>query len=363
MKKFTILSTSVALAAALALSGCGGGGSADSSEGITISGKAIDPYLSGSKVCLDLNTNRVCDVNEPYTTTNDVGDYALEIAQEHHDAAHSLLVTGGKDIGTGEPFTGTLTAVKEAHQRAHNITPLTTAVEARYQYCQTHDQCHETVTEIEESLATYLELTVADINGDIVALANSGHEVPLTIALALYNAAVTHNPDNPYAAYQEVAQYGFPAGHNWQDDLRTLMPKSYRLVAAIMSIDEGVLENAATDAANAGVNAGETAANVGVEVGTDAANAGVQAGEDAANAGVEAHSIAHQIAQYVHGLVYQATIDAANAGVTAGNDAANTAVETATDAHDAAHETAEDAHDVAHEIVEEVTTPINPLRL
>ena len=71
MKRITIISSSFALGLVLILSGCGGGGSADTKKGITISGKAIDPYLKGSKVCLDLNTNRVCDVNEPYTTTND----------------------------------------------------------------------------------------------------------------------------------------------------------------------------------------------------------------------------------------------------------------------------------------------------
>jgi hypothetical protein len=291
MKKITIISSSVALGLVLALSGCGGGGSADTKKGITISGKAIDPYLKGSKVCLDLNKNRVCDVHEPYTTTNDHGDYALEIAQEHHDAVHSLCVTGGTDIGTGKAFTGTLTAVKEAHQTAHNITPLTTAVEARYHYCQTHhDQCDETVSEIEENLAAYLELTEKDINADIVELANNGNRKPLTTALALYNAAVKYDTHNPYAAYQAAAQHGYPAGHNWEEDLRTLMPKSAKLVSAIMSIDEGVLENAAAEAANAGIQAGE-----------DAANAGVQTG-------VEAHSVAHQIAQYVYGLVHQSTL-------------------------------------------------------
>ncbi len=326
MKRITIISSSLALGLVLALSGCGGGGSADTKKGITISGKAIDPYLKGSKVCLDLNKNRVCDVHEPHTTTNDHGDYALEIAKEHHDAVHALCVTGGTDIGTGKAFTGTLTAVKEAHQTAHHITPLTTAVEARYQHCQEHhNTCHETVAEIEANLAAYLELTEKEINADIVALSKKGNHKPLTTALALYNAAVKHNPNNPYAAYQEVAQYGYPAGRNWEVDLRTLMPKSAKLVSAIMSIDEGVLENAAAEAANAGVQAGTAAANAGVE------------------AGVEAHSIAHQIAQYVYGLVHQTRVDAANAGVQAGESAANAGVQAGNDAANAGVEAGEAA--------------------
>jgi len=355
MKRITIISSSLALGLVLALSGCGGGGSADTKKGITISGKAIDPYLKGSKVCLDLNKNRKCDVHEPYTTTNDHGDYALEIAQEHHDAVHALCVTGGTDIGTGKPFTGTLTAVKEVHQTAHNITPLTTAVEARHNHCQTpHNQCHETVAEIEANLAAYLELTEEEINADIIALSKKGNHKPLKTALALYNAAVKHNPNNPYAAYQIAAKHGYPAGSNWQEDLRTLMPKSAKLVSAIMGIDEGVLENAAAEAANAGVQAGTTAANAGVE------------------AGVEAHSIAHQIAQYVYGLVHQATVTAVNAGVQAGEAAVNVGVQAGTNAVHAGVQTGEDAvntgvqagnnavhageiainsHDTAHEVV------------
>jgi len=350
MKKFTILSTSAALVATVILSGCSG--SSTATGDVSISGKAIDPYLSGSTVCLDLNTNGKCDANEPQTITNDVGDYTLEVAQEHHDAAHSLLVTGGTDIGTGTPFTGTLTAVKELEQRAQNITPLTTAVEARYQYCQTHDKCDANVAEIKANLAEYLNLSTEDIYGDIVALANSGDKEPLTTALAIQNAAVLHNANDAYAAYQEVAQYGFPAGHNWQDDLRTLMPKSHGLVTAIMSIDEGVLENAAIDTLNAGVQAG-----------TDTANAGVEAGEDAANAGEEAHSTAHQIAQYVYGLTHQTTIDTAHETAEDAHDAAHetatetadTAVETETEAHDTAHETAEDAYDAADETATETS--------
>ena len=393
MKRVSVITSSVTLALALALNGCGGGGSSASDKSITIRGKAIDPYLSGSKVCLDINNNHQCEVSEPHAVTNSHGEYALDIAKEHHDAVHTLLVTGGIDTGTSAAFTGTLTAVKEAHQTAHHITPLTTAVEARYQYCQAHHaQCHDTVAKIESDLAAYLGLTKEDINGDIVALANQHHDEPLKTAQALYGAAVSHNPHNPYKAYEEVVKYGFPAGHNWQQDLQTIMPKEYGLVTAIMNIDDGVLENAgftigvdmAESATNVGVEAGESAANAGVEAGNAAANAGVEAGETVANAGVDAGNAAanagvtagetaanvgveagedavnaglgvvnngrttrptraHMIAQYVHGLLHQLGNTAANAGVTAGESAANAGVEAGNDAANAGVEAGNDA--------------------
>jgi len=276
MKTITTISTSLALGLVLTLTGCGGGSDATSPNTVTIKGKAIDPYLSGSKVCLDLNANKVCDVSEPYTITNETGNYALKIAKEHHDTHHTLLVTGGTDVATGEAFTGVLTAVKEAHQTAHNITPLTTAVEARYQYCQDHHtQCQETVAQIEDNLATYLGLTKDEVNADIVALANNHKEEALKVALAIHNVATTQHPQKPYTTYQEAAQNGYTAGHDWKDDVQSSMPSSHTLVTNIMNINENILDVAG----NAYQIAHPTA--------------------------TESRTKAEQIAQYVHGLVHK----------------------------------------------------------
>jgi len=245
MKTITTLSTSLALGLVLTLTGCGGGSDTTSPNTVTIKGKAIDPYLHGAKVCLDTNTNKVCDVNEPYTTTNKMGDYALKITKEHHDAHHTLLVSGGTDIATNEAFTGILTAVKEAHKTVHNITPLTTAVEARYQYCQDHHtKCHETVAEIESGLATYVGLTKSEVNADIVVLANNHKENALKVALAIHNIAIIQHPKKPYASYQKAAQDGYIAGHTWKDDVQASIPASYALVTKIMNIDENILDAA-----------------------------------------------------------------------------------------------------------------------
>jgi len=46
------------------------------------SAKAIDGYIFGAKVCLDINSNNTCDSNEPYTTTANDGSYSLSVNVE-----------------------------------------------------------------------------------------------------------------------------------------------------------------------------------------------------------------------------------------------------------------------------------------
>ncbi len=64
------------IASAILATGCGGGGSSSSSdgitetsEGVTVSGRAADGYLVQANVCADLNANGQCDAGEPNTTT------------------------------------------------------------------------------------------------------------------------------------------------------------------------------------------------------------------------------------------------------------------------------------------------------
>jgi len=60
---------------------CGGGGGSSSSSApagpTTLSGKVIDGYIIGAKVCLDVNSNNKCDADEPTTTSIDGGAYSL----------------------------------------------------------------------------------------------------------------------------------------------------------------------------------------------------------------------------------------------------------------------------------------------
>lgn len=82
-----ILSLTVVTAALVACGG-GGGGNGISS---TIGGVAIDGYLGGAKVCVDLNLNFKCDPDEPSAITKDDGTYS--IPWSGGDAAGLVVIT------------------------------------------------------------------------------------------------------------------------------------------------------------------------------------------------------------------------------------------------------------------------------
>lgn len=102
---------SVALVCALAACGGGGGEPAPQSVGTPtvtsgtpgtpeevvppeslLTGVAIDGPLVGAKVCLDLNTNWVCEPNEPSTTTVSGGRYRLNISPLKVQAVQDKLL-------------------------------------------------------------------------------------------------------------------------------------------------------------------------------------------------------------------------------------------------------------------------------
>jgi len=61
------------------LTACGGGSSGPmlsaSTSTTTLEGRVIDGYISGATVCLDLNNNYLCDINEPSAVTSTGGFY------------------------------------------------------------------------------------------------------------------------------------------------------------------------------------------------------------------------------------------------------------------------------------------------
>jgi len=241
MTKLTILLTGVALAAVLVLNGCGGSTSADT----TISGTAIDPELSGATVCLDLDKDRTCDVNEPTTITDVEGQYHLTITTEQHVQTHALLALGGVDMGTGKAFLGKLTAVKDAGKTVQNISPLTAMVEARHEYCLTSTTCQESAEIIKIQLAKHVELQEVEINDNIVTLANEGNPEPLKVALAYQKSAEILNPKDPLVFYGLMAEKGFSEVGMWKENLEEVVTNSESaseidaLVSEVMDLPKG----------------------------------------------------------------------------------------------------------------------------
>ena len=87
--------------------------------GTPIKGKAVDGYLSFSKVICDTNENGFTDDGESVTYTNLKGEFAFA-----KGCANSVLTTGGTNADTGLPFVGQLRAPKGSAV----VTPLTTLV-------------------------------------------------------------------------------------------------------------------------------------------------------------------------------------------------------------------------------------------
>ncbi|MGF1901984.1 DUF1566 domain-containing protein [Aliivibrio sifiae] len=67
------------LATTLALTGCGGSDSEDTSvPSYTVSGSIITSYIApNSKVCVDINQNLMCDATEPSTTADAQGNFSI----------------------------------------------------------------------------------------------------------------------------------------------------------------------------------------------------------------------------------------------------------------------------------------------
>lgn len=90
------------LVIAAMLTGCGGGGSSlpPVDPDTVLNGSVIDGPLVGAKVCLDNNSNWVCDADEPSTTTTSKGAFTLSIAPlKYQDVGGKQLIAEvGPDV-------------------------------------------------------------------------------------------------------------------------------------------------------------------------------------------------------------------------------------------------------------------------
>lgn len=120
-KTRNIFTLGIVAAAAATLVACGGGDDSPppSQPSVTVSGKAVDFYLSGATVTF-------LDCSNKTATTNATGDFTFPAGC----TTSALKVTGGTDIGTNQPFTGVLQAPAVTYKEGVTpvISPLTTLV-------------------------------------------------------------------------------------------------------------------------------------------------------------------------------------------------------------------------------------------
>ena len=144
--KWVLAATAVAVLAA-----CGGGGGSpppdSKTEPIMFSGKVIDGYIEGAKVCLDLNANQACDASEPSDTSKAGGGFSLDVsgvtaaqlatahllttvpttAKDADDAGKTLAEAGRRGFSLMAPATA-FSSTDGKTLSAAVISPLTTLV-------------------------------------------------------------------------------------------------------------------------------------------------------------------------------------------------------------------------------------------
>lgn len=74
-----------------AMTACNGGGD-NSITKVSLSGTVADGYLQGAKVCLDMNSNSVCDSGEPSTSTGADGKYTIDGVNEGDQGKYPVVV-------------------------------------------------------------------------------------------------------------------------------------------------------------------------------------------------------------------------------------------------------------------------------
>tara|TARA_Y100001956_G_C4127144_1_gene190844 strand:+ start:708 stop:3239 length:2532 start_codon:yes stop_codon:yes gene_type:complete len=127
----------LAMAVALGLTACGGGGGSsdstdNSSSTSSYTARAADGYLEGAVACLDLNSNKACDDDEPSAVTDENGEFTLTglTAAQRQNGVVVIEVVPGQTIdqdNPGVPLTKAYTLT--APPGSEFISPLTTLVQ------------------------------------------------------------------------------------------------------------------------------------------------------------------------------------------------------------------------------------------
>ncbi len=206
MKRNSILN-SIALSVALSafLTGCGSSGTTNGSNDnpnnnsvatTTIDGKAVDGYLQYATVCLDLSQDGYCQNSEPSTQTDENGTFRLKIDQQAHENPNfdtaMLLVYGGKDVDTGDDFTGKLLAPKDGSTVM--LTPVTTLVakqlqkELKAEQKLSREEIKAKIKAAKERVAQALDLPVDALEKDPVEEQRKGNDDLINKSLQLQKA-------------------------------------------------------------------------------------------------------------------------------------------------------------------------------
>ena len=132
----------------------------------TISGTAVDGYIKHAHVCLDINKNGICEIDEPSTSTSKDGSYTFKTTA---NGSYPILVSGGIDTATQENFSGTLkTTISLENNNSYSniiVNPLTTLTTNIYNTERKNDETF-TYKDAKQIIASNLGLEISQIDAD-----------------------------------------------------------------------------------------------------------------------------------------------------------------------------------------------------
>lgn len=143
--------------------------SPSASSPASITGRAIDGYIRGAKVCLDTNYNMICDSGEPSSMTGSGGVYTLNVTQAQLNSYPIVVETianSSYDEGRGVYFTKTLRM--SAPAGVTTITPITTMVQKRIK------DGNSTKAQAETYVANLIGIPTNKLYSDYIAGNDSG---------------------------------------------------------------------------------------------------------------------------------------------------------------------------------------------
>ena len=142
------------------------GSGSGSGSGSTITGFVVDGYMSSIVNCIDLITEDVVAT----TTSDHTGKYTLPIP---NNKVYRIEATEATDTFIGKTYNSTFSAyVTPASMTSINITPHTTTVSAliskRMNTNTMNKSLDDIITECNNSIATGLNMSVADLHSDFL---------------------------------------------------------------------------------------------------------------------------------------------------------------------------------------------------
>lgn len=148
---------------------CGGGGGSSSplanpSKSVTISGKVIDGYIKDAYVCLDINSNGICEDSEVNTISLDDGSYSFPSITISTNII-TVLSKGGFDISAEKSYEGELTSILDTSTLSTqnvvlNLNPFTDLLGKSY--INTKDKTINTT--LKNKISNIFSIVTLDLN-------------------------------------------------------------------------------------------------------------------------------------------------------------------------------------------------------